>query len=171
MHKTRTEPQDLTIGQLLTQVCRLTAYQVRLKMERVGLHRAQGPALFFLQHHEGASQNQIARAFHLTAASVTNMLQRMERDGWVVRRPDGEDQRITRVYPTEKAKALHEEARASFRELDEEIVGALEVPEQAVFRQLLAKVHARLIGRMPPDRHAGPPDVDDEAEGGRSCDP
>jgi DNA-binding MarR family transcriptional regulator len=169
VHKIEFESQDGTIAQLLMQVCRLTAYQMRLKMERVGLHRAQGPALFFLQHHEGASQNEIARALHLTAASVTNMLQRMERDGWVERRPDPDDQRITRVYVTEKARAMHEEARAGLRELNDEIVGTLDPQDQELLRRLLGKIQARLIARMPSGRHprfrGGP------AEGGRPCDP
>jgi DNA-binding MarR family transcriptional regulator len=150
------ELRDPSVGQLLSQVCRLTAYQMRLKMERVGLHRAQGPALFFLWHHEGTPQSEIARSLHLTAASVTNMLQRMERDGWIERKPDPGDQRVSRVYLTEKAKALHAEAQASFRELDEEIVDVLDADEQTTFRRLLGKIHAQLIARLPEGRHPMP---------------
>ena len=144
------------MGQLLNQVCRLTAYQMRRKMERLGLHRAQGPALFFLSHHEGAPQNEIARSLHLTAASVTNMLQRMERDGWVERRADPADQRVSRVYLTDKARALDAEARAGLRELDQELVGALDEEEQLAFRLILMKIHARLIDRLPEGRRGFP---------------
>ena len=156
MHEMRMKIQDLTLGQILSQVCRMWGHQMQSKMERLGLHRAQGPALFFLRHHEGASQNQIARSLHLTAASVTNMLQRMERDGWVERRSDPGDQRISRVYPTDQAKALDEEAQACFRDLDQEIVGALGEEERIAFRELLIKVHSRLIERMPDDRRGFP---------------
>lgn len=153
----------MTTGQLLMQVCRLTGYRMRVKMEKVGLHRGQGATLFFLWRHEGVPQTEIGRSLHLAPASVTDMLQRMERDGWIERKPDPHDQRISRVYLTAKAKALHEEARASFSELDEEVTGALTENEQSIFRQLLAKVHARLVEELPPGRQHLP----DKNEGGK----
>ena len=68
----------------------------------------------------------------------------MERDGWIARRRDASDQRIVRVYLTDKAQALHEEARASFRELDYEMGSALSSEEQETLRQSLMKVYRYL---------------------------
>jgi len=158
------KPEEQTVGQLLMQVCRLTGDRMRVKMEEIGLHRAQGFTLFFLGHHDGVPQSEIARAFHLSAASVTSMLQRMERDGWIVRRPDPDDQRVSRVYLTEKARVLHEEAHSNFLELEREVTAVLTLREQGELHALLAKVHAKLIERLPAGRqHA--PTVDEGGEG------
>ncbi len=134
----------LTVGQLLLHVSRLTAERMRVKMEEIGLHRAQGFALFYLGHRQGMPQSEIARGLHLSAASVTSMLQRMERDGWVVRQTDAADQRVSRVYLTPKAKELHREAHVCFHELERELTAALSEAERSQLRTLLQKVHARL---------------------------
>ncbi|MDD5263917.1 MAG: MarR family transcriptional regulator [Candidatus Bipolaricaulis sp.] len=144
------KPEEMTLGQLLTEVARLTGDRLRIQMKQIGLHRAQAFALFCLWHHDGLAQNELARRIHVTPAAVTPMLQRMERDGWVERRTDPDDQRISRVYMTEKAGALRRQATTIFRELDAEVAGALSTDEQAVLRELLMKVHAEFRRHMPP---------------------
>lgn len=149
------------------QVCRLTSDRLRLKMERIGLHRAQGFAMFHLWHRDGVAQSELAKCIHVTPAAVTVMLQRMERNGWIERRTDPNDQRITRVYMTEKARTLHLEAMGSFRELDAEVAGALSAEERDALRELLLKVYARFLEHMAPrhqHRFGWHPDEEEEEE-------
>ena len=80
----------------------------------------------------------------------------MERDGWIVRRRDATDQRIVRVYMTEKARDLHEELRDLFRELDRELALALPAEEQESLRQSLLKVHRYLAAADGPGPGCGP---------------
>ena len=137
-------PQDPTLGQLLAQVCRLAGQRRRLRLERIGLHHAQGMVLFRLWHQDGASQRDLAAALQITPPTASNTLQRMERDGWIERRRDDADQRIVRVYLTEKARELREDARASLRDFDREMGSALSEAEQATLRQSLLKVQRYL---------------------------
>ncbi len=148
-HESRTR----TVGQLLLQISRLVGERMRVKMEGIGLHKAQGFALFYLAHRDGVPQTDIARTFHLSPASVTNMLQRMERDGWIERRPDPDDQRVSRVYLTKQARALREEAEAVFSELEREVTSSLTAAQQTELHALLLKVHARLLEHVPVGRH------------------
>jgi len=133
-------PPDPTLGQLLAQVCRLAGKRRRLRLERIGLHHAQGMVLFHLWKEDGISQGALAEALQITPATACNTLQRMERGDWIERRRDQEDQRIVRVYLTEKARDLHEDARTSLREFDREMGSALSEAEQATLRQSLLKV-------------------------------
>ena len=137
-------PQDPTLGHLLAQVCRLAGKRRQLRLERIGLHHAQGMVLFRLWHEDGMSQRDLAAALQITPPTASNTLQRMERDGWVERRRDGADQRIVRVYLTEKARDLHADARASLREFDREMGSALNEAEQAALRKSLLKVRRYL---------------------------
>ena len=142
-----TPPEDLqklSLGQLLAQVSRLVGGRMREKMEELGLQRAQGLILVQLWHNDGIPQNELAQAMHITPATVTKTLQRMERNGWIARRRDASDQRIMRVYLTERAHALHEEVRSSFHELDSEMSSALTDEECALLHQSLLKVRRHL---------------------------
>ncbi|RLE33434.1 MarR family transcriptional regulator [Candidatus Acetothermia bacterium] len=134
-----------TVGHLLSRICRLTRGRLRVKMEAIGLHRGQGLVLSYLWHNDGIPSADIARALRISPATVTNMIKRMERGGWIERRPDPEDQRVLRVHLTDKARSLKEEVRASFRELEEEITGVLTEEEEEALLSILAKVHSRLL--------------------------
>ena len=143
MHETQEQAADPRVGQLLAQVCRMTGHHLRIHMERIGLHRGQGFALIHLWHHDGIPQRELARSMHIRPASVTNMLQRMERDGWIERARDQEDQRLVRVFLTKKAKSLRKRARAAFREMEEELNAVYTKEEQETLHRLLMKLHDR----------------------------
>jgi len=136
-------PEQMPLGQLLLQVCRLTGDRLRVNMEKIGVHRAQGLVLLQLCHRDGISQRQIVQARHVSPATMTNMLQRMERDGWITRERDSDDQRMMRVYLTEKAKSLRKEAQQTFRGMEEELVSVYTDEEKEIFCRLLMKLHDR----------------------------
>lgn len=142
--------EEATLGQLLGRVCRLVGRSRRMKLESIGLHHAQGMILAQLWHnHDGLSQRALAQALHIAPPTASNTLQRMERDGWIERRRDQDDQRVVRVYLTDKARSLHQEARASFRELDQEMGSVLTAGEQKIFRESLLKVYRYLDQTLP----------------------
>lgn len=132
--------QKQTLGHLLARVSRLVGSRMRMKLEAIGLHHAQGMILFHLWREDGTAQNVLAQALHITPPTATSTLQRMERDGWIERRRDAGDQRVVRVYLTDKALALRTEARVSFQELDKELTSALTDEERDLFIASLVKV-------------------------------
>ena len=136
--------QKPTLGHLLAKVSRLVGGRMRMRLEEIGLHHAQGMILFHLWREDGTAQNVLAQALHITPPTATNTLQRMERDGWIRRRRDSADQRIVRVFLTERARALREEARSSFRELDRELTAVLNKNERQILMASLLKVHHHL---------------------------
>ena len=144
MKKSPENFREPSLGQLLGRVCRLVGRRRRMKLESIGLHHAQGMILSRLWQEDGVSQRALAEYLHITPPTACNTLQRMERDGWIDRRRDEVDQRIVRVYLTQKASDLHEEARASFRELDHEMGSALSDEERETLRQSLLKVYRYL---------------------------
>jgi DNA-binding MarR family transcriptional regulator len=141
-------PQKLTLGHLLVRLSRLVGGRMRMKLEGLGLHHAQGMILSQLWQQEGMAQNVLARVLYIRPPTMTNTLQRMERGGWIERRRDIADQRIVRVYLTGKAKALRSETRASFLELDKELASVLTAGEHDLLMTSLSKVHHHLSSTL-----------------------
>jgi DNA-binding MarR family transcriptional regulator len=139
-----------TLGHLLARVSRLVGGRMRTKLEEIGLPQAQGMILFHLWQKEGIAQNVLAQTLRITPPTATSTLQRMERDGWIQRQRDTADQRIVRVYLTEKARALRHEARTLFREIDEELTSVLTDDERRILMSSLLKVQQHL-SRPPED--------------------
>jgi DNA-binding MarR family transcriptional regulator len=77
-------------------------------------HPGQAFCLRMLDANDGVTQRDLAEAMQLSRPAVTTMLQRMQKAGLIVRRPDEADQRLTRVYLTEEGHALADQMRATF---------------------------------------------------------
>jgi DNA-binding MarR family transcriptional regulator len=150
MKNSQQNPQKTTLGHLLANVSRLVGGRMRMRLQEFGLYHAQGMILFHLWREDGVAQNVLAQALNITPPTATNTLQRMERNGWIRRRRDKTDQRIVRVYLTEKAGALHEEVRNTFRELDRELTAVLSENERDILVASLLKVHHRLSQKIQP---------------------
>lgn len=133
--------ERMTVGQLLSQVCRMSGHRIRRHMKGIGLHRGQGFALIHLWHQDGVPQRDLARSLHISPASVTNMLQRMERDGWIERKRDDDDQRVVRVFAAQKALDMRADAKRVLQEMEDEISSIYTEDEKSTLKQLLTKLY------------------------------
>jgi len=162
MTEKRMSAQQMTVGQLLAQVCRMSGHRLQGHMHKIGLHRGQGFALIHLWHGDGMPQRDLSRSMHISPASVTNMLQRMERDGWIERRRDELDQRIVRVYLTGKAKETRIQAKRVFQEMEDALNAIYTVEEQSTLKRLLTKLHTHFALEQPHPCQAHPFLPDDD---------
>ena len=80
----------------------------------------------------------------MTAGNLTGLVDRAERDGVVVRRPDPSDRRLSRVYLTPKGQRLAEELLPAHAKLVSELLSGLDVAERRELRRLLGKLRDSL---------------------------
>jgi len=109
-----------------------------------GLSHEQAFVLGHLVQNPGSIQRDIAEVSRTSAASVSSLLQGLERRGLVERRTQSGDERRKRVYATASGADLvagFEDAMAS---ADETILAPLDVTERATLQALLSKITAEL---------------------------
>lgn len=70
-----------------------------------GIRGVQYPYLFYICRHEGCRQDEIAKHLHVNKSNVTRQLEKLRANGMIEILKDPEDERVCRVYPTEKAIA------------------------------------------------------------------
>jgi len=136
------DEKELTTGQLLFRASKLARMRVRVHLDRLGIHRGQGFILWRLGEREGLSQGELANGLNVTPATVSGTLRRMEEAGWVVRRSDAVDRRISRVYLTGKGQALVQELVNAFRTMEQELLAGFSAEEERAFREALEKVRS-----------------------------
>ena len=132
---------------MLAQACRHHRQRAEELLNDIGLHTGQEMLLCALWEKEGITQTELADYLMLRPATVTNTLQRLEREGFVERRPDIEDQRISRVYTTPKGRDIEKAVQEKWSQLEQESFGALSVEESVLLRRLLLQVYQNLSGR------------------------
>ena len=100
-------------------------------------HPGQAICLRFLSANDGITQRDLADALHLARPTVSRMLRAMERGGFVERRPDRDDQRLTRVFLTPAGRALEGRLRAVSAATINETIGALSERDRRELGRLL----------------------------------
>lgn len=108
------------------------------------LSHEQAFVLGYLAQHPGSIQRDIAEISRTSAASVSSLLQGLERRGLVERRTEGGDERRKRVYATAVGSELIAGFDAAMAAADDTILGPLAPHERAALHALLAKITAEL---------------------------
>ena len=106
------------------------------KVNKIGLTRGQPKMLRFLKENDGCRQKDIAERYYLRAASVSTILNLMERDGLI----DPRSRRETLVFLTETGRQKLAQVEMFYSELDQEVFGTFEDEEFEVLMEKLEKV-------------------------------
>ena len=108
------------------------------------LSHEQGFVLGYLVQNPGSIQRDIAEISRTSAASVSSLLQGLERRGLVERRTEAGDERRKRVYVTPAGAELIAGFDTAMGDADETILAPLDQAERATLHALLTKITAEL---------------------------
>ncbi len=113
-------------------------------LREVGLVPGQELLLLQLWDRDRCSQTDLVERLGLDPSTVTKMLQRLERAGWLAREPSPDDGRVMVVTLTRAGRDLQVAVTTLWSELEGETIKALSPDEQAELLRLLSKVEAGL---------------------------
>jgi MarR family transcriptional regulator, transcriptional regulator for hemolysin len=118
---------------MLHELSRIISVHFDRVMGAHDLTHAQWWALMHIFQHEGATQSEIANIMQLGRASAGSVIERLEKKGWLERRPDPSDNRVKRVY-------LRDAAVPIFLLMNEE--------GQRIFKTWMAGIEPDAEGKM-----------------------
>jgi len=133
-----------SLDRLFAQICRLKHARVHTLYEALGLYRGQSRVLGALWEQEGLTHTELAHLLRVQPATVTKMLQRMEKAGFVERRHDLEDRRVSRVYLTAAGRTVREDVQEVWRRLEEEAFSGFTEMEGMLLRQFFSRIRDNL---------------------------
>jgi len=90
------------------------------------------------------SQSELADRLSIAPATAVRLVDRMERDGWVVRKADPEDGRVKRIVLTNEAIAVWEEVSKAGRELLAQAYEGVHPAEIEAVKRILERVRRNL---------------------------
>jgi DNA-binding MarR family transcriptional regulator len=132
------------IGFQVLQVHKAHRQLAEAALNKLGVHTGQEMILLQLWIEEGIPQSQLAASMEVEPPTATKMLQRMERAGLIERRTDPTDARVSRVYLTERGRALEQPVLDVWKQLETQTVAGLSLTEQALLHRLLMQVLTNL---------------------------
>jgi MarR family transcriptional regulator for hemolysin len=126
----------------LTLKAFIAALEIRLA--GTGVRPVQHMALAHLTALGPLSQAELADHLSISPATAVRLVDRMERDGWVVRQSDSKDGRVKRVVKTEKANEVWEVISRSARELLNQAYRGVHPAEIETVKRVLERVRRNL---------------------------
>lgn len=138
-------------GFLLKDVSRLSAknFERHSGDRGLGLGLAQCKVLIHLQRNQGVTQVQLAGLTDTDPMTLVRILDRMEQDGWIERRPDPADRRVRRLHLTTAATPITRQIWTIADRARAEAFEGLDDTDQEQLINLLQRIHDNLARRLP----------------------
>lgn len=109
-------------------------------LDREELYKGDPHLLMLVSRKEGCAQNELARRLFVTPATLTVMLNRMEKAGLVVRKTAPLDQRSQLVYATKKGRDIGEKTYALMEKAMRRAYEGITEEELEAYKRVLEKV-------------------------------
>ena len=131
-------------GFLLKEVSRRYVNRFEVRAAEIPLNLAQAKALVRLEKNEGVSQARLAELAEVDAMTMVRILDRMEAEGLLERRPDPADRRARCLYLTAKARPILNEIWRLSDEIRAEIFAGVGKDERERFMGVLERLYANI---------------------------
>ena len=100
------------------------------QMQELGIYPGQIPVLGLVSGRDGLSQREIAKILHIKPPTVNVSIQRL----------DEKDQRVTRIYMTEKGKEIKAKALERIHKNEAVMMEGFSEAEQCLLRRFLEQI-------------------------------
>ena len=142
------------ISPALTQAARSMRTVLTRNLTESGLYAGQDGVILALAAEDGLPAGTLAQKLGVKAPTMTRTIGRMEAQGFVERKPDNDDARLTKVFLTETGRNSVSQISASAAACDERATRGFSDKDIRSLVRLLKAIDSNL--------HAGPADDEEE---------
>lgn len=118
--------------------------QIFSKIKHLGLTTGQPKVLDYLYEHDGAIQKDIAIGCYIEPASLSNILNGMEKSELIVRKLSDENRRNMNIFMTEKGKEICEIIRNEIKKAEALALLGLSDEEIHLLHTYLRKIKSNM---------------------------
>ena len=134
------EPTPQRLGPLIFRVGALQHRRIHDLLDGLGLYRGQDFVLRALWKQDGMAQSELTELLDRCPAAITKTIQRMEKAGFVERRSDAHDERVSRVYLTDAGRNVQSAVESALHAFDERAFAGFSKEELTILHDLLLRV-------------------------------
>lgn len=150
-NKHKIQPPKGVIGPRVMHLQKLIRQIFNQAISEEGIFSGQQDVLFTLVENEGITLGDLAKRLNVSVASASVSVKRMEKSGFIKKRPDKNDARIIRLYPTEKAKNAPENIKSKMNVLESRLSKNMSKEEILLLSDLLDRAILNIDERSEAD--------------------
>lgn len=141
-HATKEFAIEDSLGYLLNRAARLMAHRLADRLRAHGVGIGQWAVLMFLWARDGISQAELSRLVAIEPPTMVRTIDRMVRDGLVLRGPDPTDGRAGRIHLTDRGWSLRDALLPEAVAVNRAAAESMTESEAGTLRRLLGKLLA-----------------------------
>lgn len=130
---------------LMHQVLHMNMQYLIHMMEPLGIKPGHAGILFFLKRTGPLSQREIADRIGVKPPSVTVAIQKLEKLGYIERRPEPRDQRVVKIQITEEGLKCTERMNGIAEHMDSVLFNEMNLEEKLLLRRLMMQMKDNLL--------------------------
>lgn len=142
---------ETNAGFLIHDVSRMLRGWFDERAQAMGLTRAQWRVLVHLAAREGINQKALAEILELDTVTLGRHVDRLERDGWLERRPDPSDRRAWLLHLLPAARPILDKMESLAEQTMDRALNGIPADERARFIETLTRMKRNMT-----DPDAGP---------------
>ncbi len=135
------------LNDLLNDTIHLHHHLAWERLSALGVYRGQPRLLKILLRNDGKSKKELYKEMNLAPPTLSKMVDRLSNSGFVYTEKDKEDQRVTRVYLTNKGKTIMNEVNEAIIDINKVVFAGFSDDELAALQVLLKKMKNNLIAQ------------------------
>ena len=140
---------DKSVGFWVCLTSQAMRRRLNERLEEGNITLRQWEVLAALAVNPELSQCQLADVMGIEPPTLAGVINRMERDGWLVRQPHADDRRRRRLVPTAQAEAIWQTTSRWCQEIREQAVRGISEEELAKFKRTCEIIRENLGGTDP----------------------
>lgn len=129
---------------LLKKTNRLMVKRANELIKPYNMNHAYTYILMELFNQDGLTQTELVQLIEVEQPTAVRTLDRMERDGFISRKPSSTDRRAVHIYLTEKAKKSKKNLNQCARDLNLQALVGFSQEEQKTLELLMHRILANL---------------------------
>lgn len=130
---------DSCVCFITNKVSKMMADEFNERLLKHGVTRVQWIAMYYLLKNGKLSQKELADKMSIKESTVVRLIDRMQKEGYIGRKKDDKDRRISHIILTEKGKNRIEELLPEGQKMSDEFSKDISHEEIEVFNRVLEK--------------------------------
>ena len=130
------------IGRLIKHIDMAFDSEITQTLKKYGITSSQIEVLIYLHRNQDhkINQREIEHSLHRSNPTITGILNRLEKNGFIVRESCNQDARYKYIVSTEKARQFHQEMKQSIDKKEALLLSCLSEDEREELIYLLKKL-------------------------------
>lgn len=136
---------DDEIRELLDKISAQMRRDYSEMLRELDLHVGQDNLLCKLWRDDGITQMQLTERLNCEPPTITNMVKTLEKKGFVYRKKDSVDGRVSRVYLTEKGSAVREPIERIWHKQQDKLLNGLSAEDRMLLNGILQQMEKNIL--------------------------